>query len=123
MWKSAKAKVNELFARESHHLRAQQIHKIRTAMMVQLYGAEKFTTSKRRQFQMRLNRAGQAATIWSDADWQRAIERLHREIHQVTPAKHKLFDKLFQYHERQPLQKLGLRQLVPEAFSPKNWLK
>ena len=74
MSKSAKAKVDELLARESHHLREQKIHKIRAAMEVQLYGAEKVTTSKRRQFQVRLNRARQAATIWSDADQQRAIE-------------------------------------------------
>jgi hypothetical protein len=35
---------------------------------------------------MLLNRARQVATIWSDADRQRAIERFEREIHQVTPA-------------------------------------
>jgi len=68
-------------------------------MNIQLYGAEKVTISNRRQFQVRLNGARQAATIWSDADWQRAIEQLEREIHQVTHAKHKLFDKLFQHHE------------------------
>jgi len=62
-------------------------------MEVQLYGAEQVTTSKRRQFQVRLNRARQAATIWSDADRQRAIEQLVRKIHQVTPAECKLFDK------------------------------
>jgi len=44
--KSAKAKVDELLARESHHLQEQKIHKIRAAMEVQLYGAEKVTTSK-----------------------------------------------------------------------------
>jgi len=48
--KSAKAKVDEQLARESHHLREQKIHKIRAAMKVQLYGAEKVTSSKRRQF-------------------------------------------------------------------------
>jgi len=46
MSKSANAKVDELLARESHHLREQKIHKIRAAMEVQLYGAEKVTTSK-----------------------------------------------------------------------------
>jgi hypothetical protein len=81
MWKSAKTKVDELLTRESHHLQEQKIHKIRAAMEVQLYGAEKVTRSKQRQFQVRLNRAQQAATIWSDADQQRAIERLEREIH------------------------------------------
>jgi len=59
----------------------------------QLYGAEKVTTSKRQIFQVRLNRARQAATEWSDADRQRAIDQLQREINQVTPAKCKLFDK------------------------------
>jgi len=47
-------------------------------MEAQLYEAEKVTTSNQRQFQVRLNRARQAATIWSDADRQRAIERLER---------------------------------------------
>ena len=87
--------------RESHHLRVQKIHKIRAAMEVQLYGAEKVTTSKRRQFQVRLNRARRAVTIWSDADRQRAIEQLQPETHQVTPAKPKLFDRLFHHRERQ----------------------
>ena len=41
MSKSAKAKVDELFARESHHLREQNIHKIRAVKEVQLYGAER----------------------------------------------------------------------------------
>jgi len=64
-----------------------------------VYGAEKVSTTKRRLFKVGLNRARQAATTWSDADRQKAIERLEREIHQVTPAKRKLFDKLFQCHE------------------------
>jgi hypothetical protein len=46
MSQSAKAKVDEQLARESHHLREQTIHKIRAAMEVQLYRAEKVTTSK-----------------------------------------------------------------------------
>jgi len=119
MTKSAKAKVDELLARESHHLREQKIHKIRAAMEVQLYGAEKVTTSKRTQFQVRLNRARQAATIWSDADRQRAIERLEHEIHQVTPAKRKLFDKLFQHHERQLLQEVGTKATRPRSIFAK----
>jgi hypothetical protein len=36
---------------------------------------------------------------WSDADHQKAIERLEREIYQVTPDKDKLFNKLFKHHE------------------------
>jgi hypothetical protein len=52
MLKSAKAKVDELFGRKSHHLREQKIHTIHAVMEVQLYGAEKVTISKRRQFQV-----------------------------------------------------------------------
>ena len=55
MWKSAKANVDELLATESYYLREQTIYKICAAMEVQLYGAEKVTTSKRRQFQVCLN--------------------------------------------------------------------
>jgi len=46
MSKSAKAKVDEQLATESHQLREQKIHKICAAMEVQVYGAEKVTTSK-----------------------------------------------------------------------------
>jgi len=93
MLKSAQAKVDEQLARESHQLREQKIHKIRTAMEVQVYGAEKVTTTRWRQLQVRLNRARQAATIWTVADRQSAKERLEHEIHQVTPAQLKLFDE------------------------------
>jgi len=65
---------------------------------------------------VRLDRARQAATIWSDADRQRAIERLEREIHQVTPAKRKLFNKLFQHHERQLLQEVGTKATGPRSI-------
>jgi hypothetical protein len=109
MLKSAKAKVDDLLATESHQLREQKIHKIRAAMEAVVCGAEKVSTTKCRQFQVRLNRARQAATTWSDADRQKAIERLEREIHQVTPAKRKLFDKLFEGHERQLLQEVGTK--------------
>jgi len=74
MSKSAKAKVDDLFAKESHQLREQTIHKIRAAIKALVYGAEKFSTTKRRIFQVHLNRARQAATTWSDADRQKAIE-------------------------------------------------
>jgi len=46
MSKSAKAKVDELLARDLPHLQAQKIPKIRAAMEVQLYRAEKVTISK-----------------------------------------------------------------------------
>jgi len=116
MSKSAKAKVDELLGRESHHLREQKIQKIRAAMELQLYRAEKVTTSKRWQLQVCLNRARQVATIWSDADRRRAIEQLEREIHHVTPAKRKLFDKLFQHHERQLLQKVRNKAIGPRSI-------
>ena len=50
MLKSAKAKVDELLARESHQLKEQKIHTIRAAMEVQLYGAEMVTTSNEGNF-------------------------------------------------------------------------
>jgi len=78
-------------------------------MDVQVYGAEKVTTSKLMQFQVHLNRARQAATKCSAADRQRAIERLEREIHQMTPIKGKVFDKLIQHHERQLLEEVGTK--------------
>jgi len=99
MLKSAKAKVDDLLATVSHQLREQKIHKIRAAMEALVYGAGNVSTTKCRLFQVRLNRARQVATTWSDADGQKAIAQLEREIHQVTPARRKLFEKLFQCHE------------------------
>jgi len=115
MLKSAKAKVDDLLARESHLLREQKIHKIRAAMEAVVYEAEKVSKTKCRQFQVRLNRAWQAAMTWSDADRQKAIERLEREIHQVTPAKRKLFDKLFRCHKRQLLEEVGTKATGPRS--------
>jgi hypothetical protein len=46
MSKSAKAKVDELLARESLQLRDQKIHEIHCAMEVQLYGAKIVDASK-----------------------------------------------------------------------------
>jgi len=119
MSKYAKAKVDEQLATESHQLRAQKIHKICAAMEVLVYGAEKVTISKRRQFQVRLQIARQAATKWSEADCDRAIERLEREIHQMTPVKCKLFNKLFQHHERQLLQEVRTKATGPRSTFPK----
>ena len=79
----------------------QKIYMIRAAMEGLVYGAEKVSTTKRGQFQVCLTRARQGATIWSDADRQNTIERFEREMHQVTPAKCKQFDELFQCHQRQ----------------------
>jgi hypothetical protein len=80
-----------------------------------VYGAEKVSTPKHRQFQVRLNRARQGATTWSHADRHKGIERLEHEIHQATPAKQKLFDKLFQRHERQLLQEVGTKATSPRS--------
>jgi hypothetical protein len=115
MSKSAKAKVDDLLAKESHQLGEQKIHKIRAAMEAVVYGAEKVSTTKHRQFQVRLNRARHTATTWSGADRQNAIERLEREIHLVTPAKRKLFDRLFERHERQLLQEIGTQATSPRS--------
>jgi len=52
----------------------------------------------------------------SDADRQKAIERLEREIHQVTPAKCMLFDKLFQHNEQQLLQEVGTKGTGPRSI-------
>jgi hypothetical protein len=121
--KSAKAQVDELLAREFHHVHEQKIYKICAAIDVQVYWAQQDKTTNRRQFQVRLNTARRPATTWSDADRQCAIERLECVIHQVTPAKRKVFDSLFQQPKRQVLQELGLKQSVSEAHSPKNMVR
>jgi hypothetical protein len=46
MLKSAEAKVDKQLATESHQLRERKIHKLRAAMEVLAYAAEKVTTSK-----------------------------------------------------------------------------
>ena len=115
MSKSAKATVDDLLASKSHQLCEQKIFKICAALEALVYGAETVSTTKRRQFQVRLNRARQAATTWSDADRQQEIERLERQIHQVRHAKCKLFDKSFQRHERQLLQDVGITATGPRS--------
>jgi len=99
--------VDDQLAKQSHQLREQKIHKILAAMEADVYGAEKVSTTKLMQFQVRLNRARQAATTWTDADRQKAIERLEREFHPLIAAKRKVFDKSFECHERQLLQEVG----------------
>jgi hypothetical protein len=115
MSKSVKAKEDDLLAKECHQLREQKIHKIHGALEAVVYGAEKVSTTKRRQFQVHLNRTRQAATTWSDADYQKAIERLERDIHQVTPAERKLFDKLFERQEQQLLQEVWTTATSPRS--------
>jgi len=46
----AKAKVVDLLATQSHQLRKQKIHKIRAAKEALVYGAEKVSSTKCRQF-------------------------------------------------------------------------
>jgi hypothetical protein len=55
MLMSVKAKVLDLLATESHQLREQKIHKICAAIEALVYGAEKVSSTKRRQFQVHLN--------------------------------------------------------------------
>jgi hypothetical protein len=47
---------------ESHQVWNQKVHKIRAAMEALVYGTEKVSSIKRRQFQVGLHRARQAAT-------------------------------------------------------------
>jgi len=109
-----KGRSGELLAWEFHQSREQMIHIICAAIEIQVYRAEKVTTTKQRHIQVPLNRSWQAATKWSYADRQSAEEQLEREIHRVTLAKSKLFDKLFQHHKRQLLQ-----EVVTEPTSPR----
>jgi len=99
MTKSGKAKVDEQLAWESYLLWEQNIHKIWVAFEVQVYGAEKVTTTKWRQFQLYSNKAQKLATKWSDADWRTAKVWLGCEIYLVTPVKYMLFDKLYKHYE------------------------
>ena len=119
MPKSAKAKVHDLLESESHLLCERKIHMICVAREAVAYGAEKVSTTKRRQCQVRLNRAQQAATTWSDADHHETIERLKREIDQVTPAKRKSFKELFWHHERQLLQAVVTKVTGPRSIFDK----
>jgi hypothetical protein len=89
------------------------IHNICAAMEVFLYRAEKVTTLKWKQFQVHLKSAWQAATKLSEADNDRAIERLECNMHPMTPAKWKLFDILFQHHDRQPFPEVRTKVTVP----------
>jgi len=52
MSNSIHANVDELLPRESHQLQGQRIHTISPEMEVQVYGAEKVTSSKSWQFQV-----------------------------------------------------------------------
>jgi hypothetical protein len=119
MSKSAKGKVDDLFATEFDLLRERKIYKIRAAMEALVFGAVMDSTTKRRQFQVLLNRAGQEVTTWSDADHQKAINRLEHDIHQVTPAQGKLFNILFQPHEQQLLKEVRTKATGPTSIFAK----
>jgi hypothetical protein len=66
--KSTKAKEDGLLAMESHQLCEEKIHNVGAGIEALLYGAEKVSTTKRKQFQVHLNRVRQVATTWSIAD-------------------------------------------------------
>jgi len=91
--------MDEQLATESHQLREQMIHKIRTALEVPINGAETVTTTQCREFQVSLNRSQQEATKWSNNDQQRANECLKHQILKVTLVKCQLIHQLFQYHQ------------------------
>jgi len=82
-------------------------------------GADKVSTTKRGKFQVRLNRAQQAATPSADAHRQKAIQWLECEIQQVTPVKSKLCIKLFQHRELQLLQEVGTKATSPRSIFAK----
>jgi hypothetical protein len=89
-------------------------------MKALVHGAEMVSSTKCRQFQVCQNRARIAATTWSDADRQKAIKRLERQIHQVTPAKCNLFNKVFQHHRRQLLQEVRKKATGPKSIFNKH---
>jgi hypothetical protein len=67
-----------------------------------------------------MNRAQQAATKWSEAARNRAIERLELDIHLMTLAKCKVFNELLQHNERQLLQEVGTKATSRRSTFAKN---
>jgi len=114
-----KPNVDDLLAPEYYQLHEHTIHKIGAAMEALVHGAEKVCSTKRRQFQVHLNRARQAVTTSSDAERQMAIKRFARKIHLVTPAICNLFDKLLQHHERQLYQEVASKATSPRSVFAK----
>jgi len=45
---------------------------------------------------------------------------LERQIHQISPVNHKLFNKLFKHHEQQLLQGVGNKATGPRSILAKN---
>jgi len=66
MSKSAKARVGDVLAKESHQLREQKIHKIPASMEALVFRAEMVSPTERRQCQVRRITAWRAETTWSD---------------------------------------------------------
>lgn len=120
MSKSANAIVHYPFGRESHLIQEHSIHKSCAEMKAFVYEAGKVPATKHRQFQMRLTTALQVATTVSDDDQQIAIERLEREIHQVTHVKPSSFDKLLQNHKSQLLLKARTYVIGPGIIVAKH---
>jgi hypothetical protein len=67
-----------------------------------------------------MNRVRQAATIWSDADLQKASEQLEHGIHQVTPAKGNVFDNVIQYDMQQQSETVGTNVSGPRSTFTNN---
>jgi len=116
MSKSAMAIVDDLLATESHQLFEHKIHNIRPALEVPLYGSETVSSTKRRHFQVHLNRARQAATTSSDADHPKGIELFEHEVHQMIPATCKPVNKSFQPHEQQLLHEVKTNPTGPRSI-------
>jgi len=123
MSKSAKAKVDEQLATESHKLRHQTIHKICAAMEVQLYRAEKVQHRTEANFRcawiepdkqqlngQRLIGRGQSS------DWSTKFIRWHRSKASFSINYSTIMSD--NYYKQS-----GLRQPVPEAHWPKILLK
>jgi len=119
MWKSANTKVDKLLATESHLLWELKIDKIRDAIQVQVFRAEKVTTPTQSQFLVHLNRVWKAATKRSDADPQRTMSNWSLTSLQW----HLLNIRVLIYYPYMMrdnyCRKLGLRQPVPEAHLQK----
>jgi hypothetical protein len=50
-----------------------------------------------------------------DTDQQCAKDRLEREIHQMTPVKWEIFNKLCQHYKQQPLVTVGTKVIGPRS--------
>jgi len=81
---SAKAKVDQLSARELHQLQNQKIHQNHAAMEALMYQDSKVGTIQCIQFLVHLDKAHLATTRLLDADCQKAMEQFELEIQQGT---------------------------------------